>query len=267
MKKTPEKAYHRMNYDIYDRDSDTWWQPNTFLNLIKTVINPVRVEYAKRTIADIFPTNPGKINILEVGCGGGLLTEEFAQLGYNVSGIDPSEPSLQAAMLHSKSNNLEIKYLKGTGENIPFNPASFDVVLCCDVLEHVQDLSKVISEVSRVLKKGGVFVYDTYNRNAFSKISVINILQEWRRWAVMPRGLHVWEMFIRPGEIRSLLSENGMTCVEHLGIEPNVSYINMLGYLRKRAKGELSYEEFGSKVRMVESRSTLIMYIGYAIKN
>ena len=152
-----------------------------------------------------------------------------------------------AARIHATANNLEIKYETGTGENIPFNSASFDVVLCCDVLEHVQDLPKVISEVSRVLKKGGLFVYDTFNRNAFSKISAIKILQEWRRWAVMPPGLHVWEMFIKPGEIRSLLAENKLTWMEHRGIEPDVSYLKMLRYLRKRAKGELTYEEFGNK--------------------
>jgi 2-polyprenyl-6-hydroxyphenyl methylase / 3-demethylubiquinone-9 3-methyltransferase len=265
--KVTEKVYSRMNYTIYDLDSDTWWKPDTFLNLIKTVINPVRVGYAKRTIENILKTAPGKISVLEVGCGGGLLTEEFAQMGYNVSGIDPSESSLHAARIHATANNLEIKYEAGKGENIPFNSASFDVVLCCDVLEHVQDLPKVISEVSRVLKKGGLFIYDTYNRNAFSKISVIKILQEWRRWAVMPPGLHVWEMFIKPREIRSLLAENRMRWMEHRGIEPDVPYLKMLHYLRRRARGELSYEEFGTKIRMVESRSSMIMYLGSAVKS
>jgi 2-polyprenyl-6-hydroxyphenyl methylase/3-demethylubiquinone-9 3-methyltransferase len=149
---------------------------------------------------------------------------------------------------------------------MPFKSGSFDVVLCCDVLEHVQDLPKVISEVSRVLKAGGLFVYDTFNRTAFSKISAIKILQDWRRWAIMPPGLHVWDMFIKPAEIRSLLSQNNLAWLEHKGIEPDVSYPKMLRYLRKRAKGEMTFEEFSNKIRMAESSSTRVMYLGSAVK-
>lgn len=256
-----------MNYDYYDREGDTWWQPDTFLNLIVRIINPVRVGFAKRTIDRIIHTDPEKITILDVGCGGGLLAEEFALLGYSVTGVDPSEISLQAAREHASANNIDIDYLNGTGEKLPFDSASFDIVLCCDVLEHVHDLPKVISEVSRVLKMGGLFVYDTFNRTAFSKISAIRILQEWGRWAIMPPGLHVWEMFIKPGEIRSLLAENNMTWLEHKGIEPDVSYLKMLRYLRKRANGDLTFEEFSKKIRMVESSSTRVMYLGSAVKS
>jgi 2-polyprenyl-6-hydroxyphenyl methylase/3-demethylubiquinone-9 3-methyltransferase len=255
-----------MNYDFYEQEGDTWWQPDTFLNLILNVINPVRAGFAKRTIDMNLQSDPGKITILDVGCGGGLLAEEFARQGYGVTGIDPSESSLKTAREHAETNNLHIEYIKGSGEILPFNSGSFDVVLCCDVLEHVQDLPKVISEVSRVLKTGGLFVYDTFNRTIFSKISAIWILQDWRRWAIMPPGLHVWEMFIKPGEIRSLLAENNLIWVEHKGIEPDVSYLKMLHCLRKRAKGELTFEEFSKKIRMVESSSIRVMYLGSAVK-
>jgi 2-polyprenyl-6-hydroxyphenyl methylase/3-demethylubiquinone-9 3-methyltransferase len=256
-----------MNYEFYDREGDTWWKPDTFLNLILNVINPVRAGFAKRTIDMNLQTDPEKITILDVGCGGGLLAEEFARHGYSVTGVDPSESSLKTAREHAETNKLHIEYIKGSGEILPFNTGSFDVVLCCDVLEHVQDLPKVISEVSRVLKTGGLFVYDTFNRTIFSKISSIWILQDWRRWAIMPPGLHVWEMFIKPGEIRSLLAENNLTWVEHKGIEPDISYLKMLRYLRKRAKGELTFEEFSKKIRMVESSSTRVMYLGSAVKS
>jgi 2-polyprenyl-6-hydroxyphenyl methylase/3-demethylubiquinone-9 3-methyltransferase len=266
MKKDPQEAYNRMNYDYYDQEGDTWWRPDTFLNLIVRVINPVRVEFAKRTMDKNIQTDPGKITLLDVGCGGGLLAEEFAVRGYTVTGIDPSESSLQTAREHAESNNLQIDYIKGTGERLPFKSGSFDVVLCCDVLEHVQDLPKVISEVSRVLKTGGLFMYDTFNPTAFSKLSAIRILQEWKRWAIMPPGLHIWEMFIKPVEIRSLLAENNLTWIEHKGIEPDVSYLKMLRYLRKRAIGELTFEEFSKKIKMVESSSTRVMYLGSAVK-
>ena len=265
MYKISEEIYSRIDNDIYNLDGDKWWQPDFSLNLIRTLINPFRVDYAKKICGQL-KSNSGEINVLEVGCGGGILTEEIAKMGFITTGIDPSKQSLNIAVKHAKESNLKIKYVKGTGENLPFQNNSFDVVFCCDVLEHVRDLPKVISEISRVMKNGGLFIYDTFNRTFFSKIAAIKILQEWKRWAIMPPNLHVWEMFIKPDEIRSLLKYNQLDWKEHRGIEPNISYPKMLRYLHKRAIGDLTYEEFGEKFRMVESRSTQIMYMGYALK-
>lgn len=91
-------------------------------------------------------------------------------------------------------------------------------------------------------------------------------MQEWKRWSIIPPKLHVWQMFIKPDEIKSLLHENHLDWKEHCGIKPNISYLKMLRYLRKRAAGKLTYEEFGKKFLMVKSRSTRIMYMGYAVK-
>jgi 2-polyprenyl-6-hydroxyphenyl methylase/3-demethylubiquinone-9 3-methyltransferase len=266
MKKVSEEIYRRIDNNIYNLEGNRWWQPGFSLNLIRTLYNPFRVEYSKN-IFEKFKINPEKTSVLEVGCGGGLLSEEIARMGFITTGIDPSEQSLNSAVIHARESNLKINYVKGTGENLPFQKSSLDVVLCCDVLEHVHDLPKVISEISRVLKAGGLFIYDTFNRTYFSKISVIKILQEWKQWAIMPPDLHVWEMFIKPDEIISLLAENQFTWKEHRGIKPDISYLRMLNNLHRRAKGELTYEEFGKKFRMVESNSTQIMYIGYAVKS
>jgi len=265
MQKVPEEIYSLIDNDIYNLEGDKWWQSDFSLNLIKAIFNPVRVNYAQN-ILEPHIINSEKINALEVGCGGGILTEEIAKMGFITTGIDPSEQSLNIAIKHAKDNNLKIKYEKGSGENLPFQNNSFEVVFCCDVLEHVRDLPKVISEISRILKKGGIFIYDTFNRTYTSKITAIKILQEWKRWAIMPPNLHVWEMFIKPDEIRSLLLENQLDWKEHRGIKPNISYPKMLRYLHKRAIGNLTYEEFGEKFRMVEGSSTQIMYIGYALK-
>jgi 2-polyprenyl-6-hydroxyphenyl methylase/3-demethylubiquinone-9 3-methyltransferase len=265
MQKVPQEIYNRIDNDIYNREGERWWQADFSLNLIRTLYNPFRVEYSRK-IFEQLKINSEKKSVLEVGCGGGILSEEIAKMGLITTGIDPSEQSLNIAIKHAKDNNLKIKYEKGTGENLPFQNNSFDAVLCCDVLEHVNDLPKVISEISRVLKNDGIFIYDTFNRTYFSKISAIKILQEWKRWAIMPPDIHVWQMFIKPAEIKSLLLENRLDWKEHRGIKPNISYLKMLRYLHKRATGELTYEEFGKKFLMVESRSTQIMYMGYAVK-
>jgi len=265
MKKMHEEIYSLIDNDIYNLEGEKWWQPDFSLNLMKAIFNPVRVNYAKN-ILEQHKINSEEVNVLEVGCGGGILTEEIAKMGFNTTGIDPSEQSLNIAIKHAKENNLKINYVKGVGEDLQFQNNSFDVVFCCDVLEHVRDLPKVISEISRVLKNGGLFIYDTFNRTIISKIASIKILQEWKRWAIMPHNLHVWEMFIKPDEIRALLQENQLNFKEHRGIKQNISYPKMLHYLHKRAIGELTYEDFGEKFRMVECRSTQMIYMGYAVK-
>jgi 2-polyprenyl-6-hydroxyphenyl methylase / 3-demethylubiquinone-9 3-methyltransferase len=266
MKKVPEEVYSRINNNIYNLEGYRWWDPGFSLSLIRTFINPSRVGYAKKVIDQTVKKEPHEVAVLEVGCGGGILLEEIAEMGFNTTGIDPAESSVNAAILHSKEKNLNIRYETGHGENLPYESESFDVVLCCDVLEHVHDLPKVISEISRVMKKGGVFIYDTFNRTLMSNLGVIKIMQEWKRWAIMPPGLHVWEMFISPDEIRTLLKENQMDWKEHRGLKPGVSYIRMLHYLHKRAAGELSYEEFGKKFAMVETKSLQVIYMGYAVR-
>src|SRR5664280_2769191 len=265
MEKTEQEVYNKIDNELYNAEGDIWWQPNTTLHLLKTSVNPWRVSYSSDSIKKLGIDPKGK-TALEVGCGGGILTEEICKMGFITTGIDPSEQSLRTAINHAKISKLDIKYDKGTGEQLPYPDNSFDCVFCCDVLEHGSDLPKVISEISRVLKPHGVFCYDTLNRTFISKLVAIKIWQEWKRWAFMPPNLHVWKMFIKPDEIKALLQENQLNCKEHRGIKQNISYPKMLHYLHKRAIGELTYEEFSKKFRMVECRGTQIMYMGYAVK-
>ena len=204
---------------------------------------------------------------LEVGCGGGILSEEIARMGFDTTGIDPSEQSLRIAADHARAGGLEISYEKGTGEAIAYENGCFDAVFCCDVLEHVADLPKVICEIGRVLRPGGIFCYDTFNRTFISRLAVIDIAQRWKRWALMPPNFHVWEMFIRPRELKSLLRQYDLEWREHRGVGLNVSVVEALRYLRKRAAGELNYRDLGEKLLLCESKCMSVMYMGYAIKN
>lgn len=261
----PQKIYDQINNDIYNTQGDIWWKQDDVLHLLKSSVNPWRVNCAIAILKKLKIDPKGK-TALEVGSGGGILTEEIYKMGFTTTGIEPAEESIQAAKNHAKMEGLNITYEKGTGENLPYPDKSFDCVFCCDVLEHVRDLPKVISEISRVLKPNGIFFYDTLNRTFISKLVAIKIWQEWKRWAFMPPNLHVWKMFIKPSEIKALLAKNGLEWQEHMGSQPNVSIPKMLGYLRKRAKGEWTFAELGQKFWLIESKDMNILYSGYAVK-
>jgi 2-polyprenyl-6-hydroxyphenyl methylase/3-demethylubiquinone-9 3-methyltransferase len=265
--KVAQKIYDRIDNDLYDAEGDRWWQSDSPLNLIKYSINPARVGYLEKILFNELKLKPQGKSALEVGCGGGILSEEIARMGFDLTGIDPSKHSLQIASDHAKAGRLRIKYDIGTGEALPYRDNAFDIVLCFDVLEHVRDVPKVISEISRVLKPGGVFCYDTFNRTFMSKLVAINISQVWKRFAFAPPNLHVWEMFIKPDELKSLLRQTNLEWKEHKGMDINVSLFTFLKYLRKRAKGELSYKGLGKLLFLVESNNLSIMYMGYAIKS
>ena len=266
MRKTPQAIYDRIDNGVYSTLSDQWWKPDSAFYQMKVSFNPARVGYAKSKLIEELKIDPKATAALDVGCGGGFLTEEIARMGFNTTGVDPSERSVRAAADHARESGLKIRYRTGVGESLPFEERSFGAVFCCDVLEHVRDLPKVISEISRVLKPGGVFCYDTVNRTWTSLLAAIKISQVWKPWAYMPPNLHVWRMFIKPGEMKSLLRQNDLEWKEHRGLMPNVSIPRLLVYLRKRARGEWTYGELAGKVRMVESRVTAIMYMGYAVK-
>ena len=267
MQSESQKTYDRINNSVYETNGNTWWQPDSLFYLMKVLFNPVRVNYSRTILFDHLKIIPNEKYALEVGCGGGVLSEEISKMGFYTTGIDPSEESINTARQHCALSGLNINYIQCYGESLPFKDNQFDIVFCCDVLEHVRNLSKVISEISRVLIPGGVFIYDTFNRTLISKLTAIKILQDWKRWAIMPKDLHVWKMFIRPAEIKFLLNKNQLEWKEHCGIRPTDSIPKVLCYLRKRAKGKLSYREFGTKFQLTISNKTDIMYMGYAIKN
>ncbi|WP_247235076.1 bifunctional 2-polyprenyl-6-hydroxyphenol methylase/3-demethylubiquinol 3-O-methyltransferase UbiG [Telluribacter sp. SYSU D00476] len=265
MEKVTAEVYSQIDNDVYKKEGDIWWKPDTVLHILKTSVNPWRVGYAREVIQKLRIRATDQ-SALEVGCGGGILTEEIRRMGFATTGIDPAEESIHTARNHARSERLDIRYETGSGEHIPYPDASFDVVFCCDVLEHVEDLPKVISEISRVLKPNGVFIYDTINRTFISKLVAIKIWQEWKRWAFMPPNLHVWNMFIRPDEIKALLQTHGLEWKEHVGSKPNISIPKMLSFLRKRVKGEWTFVELGKNFRLVEDSDMNILYGGYAIK-
>jgi 2-polyprenyl-6-hydroxyphenyl methylase/3-demethylubiquinone-9 3-methyltransferase len=251
---------------IYDRLAQTWWDESGFLFTL-TALNPARFGYMRRVLLEELRLAPAGLSVLDVGCGGGLLAEEFARLGFAVTGVDPSHQSLAVARKHAANRQLRIDYQRAAGEALPFAESSFDIVYCCDVLEHVTDLGQVVAESARVLRPGGVYLYDTINRTLASRLMVIVLLQELSWTSLMPRGLHDWAMFIRPEELRELLERHGLMPGGLVGLKPRGNPFAMLRALRARKRGRLSYAEAVARMQIGESPDTSLQYIGYARKS
>jgi len=252
--------------DLYNRLAHTWWEEDGALTLIRTGLNEARFGYFRQVMLERLGISPQGLRALDIGCGGGYLAEEFARVGCRVSGIDPSPASIEAARAHTRATGLDIDYRVGSGESLPFEDGTFDIVYCCDVLEHVRDLERVISETSRVLKPGGIYFFDTINRTWRSRLVEIKILQEWSLTRVQPPNLHDWDMFIKPEELREVLGRHALDDRELVGLQPRVSPLALFRTLRGVRKGTLSYAEAGQRLNMGVTRDMSELYMGYALR-
>ena len=256
-----------INNEIYETYGHSWWADDAAFDFssLRYCVNPVRYAYFKSKLPHL--RLPGK-TLLDVGCGGGFLAEDFARDGFAVTGIDPAARSIEAARQHAADNGLAIEYHVGRGEALPFPDGSFDVVACCDVLEHVDDLAKVISEVARLLKEGGVFFYDTVNRTWLSKIILIKIWQDWRISPFSQPNLHVWEKFIKPAELDAVMRSCHLVNQEMKGISSRKrNPFAMLGTLRAIARGSIRNEEMADRLGLCETEDLTISYMGFALKS
>lgn len=251
---------------IYDRLADQWWSEDALLNLLRTAFGPVRMGFMRRVIVDDHGIDLAGTAVLDVGCGGGLLAEEFARLGCRVTGIDPSQPSIEAARKHAGQSGLRIDYQVAAGEDLPFPDATFDVVYCCDVLEHVADVDRVVAEAARVLRPGGIYLFDTINRTFRSWLVAIKLFQEWEATRFMEPNLHAWPMFIKPRELTRILRRHGLQDHPFVGLSSSLNPVQAIRLMRRRRRGELGFAEFGRAMGIRESRDQSCSYAGYAVK-
>jgi 2-polyprenyl-6-hydroxyphenyl methylase / 3-demethylubiquinone-9 3-methyltransferase len=257
----------RVNNDIYRSLGYAWWDDDVGeFSTLRFWINPVRFGYFRRVIDREQALAHGRRKLLDVGCGGGMLAEEFARLGFEVSGIDPAPETIETARTHAATSGLSIEYHTGVGEHLPFADRSFDHVACCDALEHVDDVARVVGEIARVLRPGGLFLYDTVNRTMISRIAIIKVMQEWRSTAFAAPNMHVWEKFIKPAELIALLERHGLAPDEMRGIVPRRNPIATLLDFRRRAQGKITFKELGRRLDFQESDHLEASYMGYATK-
>ncbi|MFO7305325.1 MAG: bifunctional 2-polyprenyl-6-hydroxyphenol methylase/3-demethylubiquinol 3-O-methyltransferase UbiG [Gammaproteobacteria bacterium] len=179
----------------FDAAAQRWWDSHGEFKPLHA-LNPVRVEYMRsRTELE------GK-HVLDVGCGGGLLSEALAKLGARVTGIDLAPLTVEVAELHALSGGLSIEYLRQSAEqHARERPASYDVVACMEMLEHVPDPGSVLQALSTLVKPGGDVFVSTLNRNL--KSYLLSILGAEYVLNLLPRGTHTYERFIKPSELAS----------------------------------------------------------------
>lgn len=253
--------------DVYNRVGESWWEEDNPLNLLHGSLTPGRFAYFRKVLGETVGRDHRGLRALDVGSGGGFLAEEFTRIGFRVTGIDPSPVSVDTARRHAAGSALDIEYRIGSGEQLPVPDAAFDVVYCCDVLEHVSDLDGVIAETSRALKPGGLYLFDTINRTFASKLVAIKIMQEWRMTRMFDTPIHDWSMCIRPAELEPIMARHGLRLGEFVGLGPRSKNPLRLLDLARAGGTRLSYGELSRRLDFGQIRSTAISYMGFAVKN
>lgn len=205
----------------FEAMSAEWWDPNGKFKPLH-MLNPCRLDYIVTQIAaefglDLKAEKPfAGLRILDIGCGGGLLSEPMARLGAKVVGADAAERNLPVARLHAEQSGLTIDYRHTTAEAIAASGETFDVVLNMEVVEHVSDPLAYLTACHDLLKTGGLMVCSTLNRNPKSYLMAIIGAEHVMRW--LPKGTHEWSKFITPDELVALLKRAGLDPVDRKGM-------------------------------------------------
>ena len=200
---------NKKEVEKFSKISSEWWNPNGKFKPLHN-FNLIRIKYIRDSIVEKFKLKPSNkplknINILDVGCGGGLLSEPMCRMGANIVGIDASKKNINVAKYHAKKNKLKINYICTYPENLKINK-KFDVILNMEIVEHVKDLKLFMKETSKLLKKNGIMYVATLNKTLKSYICAIVGAEYILRW--LPIGTHDWEKFVEPEKLIKIGKEN-----------------------------------------------------------
>ncbi len=232
---------NKKEIEKFSKIAAEWWNPNgKFKPLHK--FNPIRIKYIKDNIIKKFNLNSSNkplktINILDIGCGGGLLSEPMSRLGANVVGIDASKKNIEVAKYHAKKNKLKINYICASPEILKIQK-KFDVILSMEIVEHVEDINFFIKKSSELLKKNGLMFIATLNKTLKSYMFAIVGAEYILRW--LPIGTHDWNKFIKPDELIKITKINNLKLEKLDGMnfdlltnEWNLSSNNSVNYIAK----------------------------------
>ena len=216
-------SINKKEIEKFSKMADEWWDPSgKFKPLHK--FNPIRIQYIKENIIGNFKLKNkkkplDKINILDIGCGGGLLSEPMTRLGANVTGIDASSKNINIAKHHAKKNNLKINYICSSPEKLKIKK-KFDVILNMEIVEHVDDINFFINSCSKLLKKNGLMFVATLNKTLKSYMFAIIGAEYVLRW--LPIGTHDWEKFVKPIDLKNILHKNNLKLEKLDGMNFNI---------------------------------------------
>ena len=235
---------NKKEIEKFSKIAAEWWNPNgKFKPLHK--FNPIRIKYIKDNIIKKFNLNSSNkplktINILDIGCGGGLLSEPMSRLGANVVGIDASKKNIEVAKYHAKKNKLKINYICASPEILKIQK-KFDVILSMEIVEHVEDINFFIKKSSELLKKNGLMFIATLNKTLKSYMFAIVGAEYILKW--LPIGTHDWNKFIKPNELIKITKINNLKLEKLDGMnfdlltnEWNLSSNNSVNYIAKFKK-------------------------------
>lgn len=224
-----------INNTFYEDLLEKWYtaedHPIALLRAENKIRNPwILSELSKRVSSGA--------SFLDIGCGAGLLTNLIQKAGYQTTGIDLSQSSLSVARRFDTTQ--KVHYVKANAYELPFPNETFDAVSAMDILEHVEHPHLLIKEASRVLKKGGIFFFHTFNRNPISYLLIIKGVE----WCVKntPKNMHVYPLFIKPWELKILCSQQGLEIQETVGLRPkffSLSFFKML--LTRKVSSDFSF--------------------------
>ncbi|MBR9727222.1 bifunctional 2-polyprenyl-6-hydroxyphenol methylase/3-demethylubiquinol 3-O-methyltransferase UbiG [Shewanella intestini] len=214
-----QQTTDELNVDLqeiakFEAMAESWWDPEGDFKPLHQ-LNPLRLNYIDRTSGGIF----GK-QVLDVGCGGGILAESMAKIGANVTGLDMGNEPLEVAKLHALEAEVALTYLKNTAEqHRDEHTAQYDVVTCMEMLEHVPDPQSVIQACCDMVKPGGFVFFSTINRNIMSYLQTIVGAEYILK--MLPVGTHEHNKFIKPSELIGLVDNTDLICKDALGITYN----------------------------------------------
>ena len=216
-------SVNKKEIEKFSKMAAEWWDPSgKFKPLHK--FNPIRIQYIKENIISNFKLKIkkkplDKINILDIGCGGGLLSEPMTRLGANITGIDASSKNINIAKHHAKKNNLKINYICSSPEKLKIKK-KFDVILNMEIVEHVDDINFFINSCSKLLKKNGLMFVATLNKTLKSYMFAIIGAEYVLRW--LPIGTHDWEKFVKPEDLKNILHKNNLKLEKLDGMNFNI---------------------------------------------
>ena len=214
---------NKKEIEKFSKIAEEWWDPKgKFKPLHK--FNPIRISYIKENIIDTFNLQKNDnslkgIKILDIGCGGGLLSEPMARMGADVTGIDASEKNINVAKLHAEKNELKIKYYCSSPENFKTED-KFDVILNMEIIEHVDDVDFFLKSCAKLLKRNGIMFVATLNKTLKSYLFAIIGAEYVLRW--LPIGTHEWEKFIKPEELINLTKKCNLILNDLKGVKFNL---------------------------------------------